>query len=69
MCRRPLGRTTEGTGLNADGAMLPSRLRSSILYRMGQKKMARGYLQLARSAITSEMDNMRALIAKEEAGM
>ena len=69
MCGRPLGRTTEGTGLHADGAMLPSRLRSSILYRMGQKKLARGYLQLARSAITSEMDNMRALIAKEEAGM
>jgi hypothetical protein len=36
---------------------------------MGEKKLARGYLQLARTAIASEMDNMRALLAEEEAGM
>lgn len=46
---------------------LPVRLHSTILYRMGQKKLARQYLQLARSEIASEMICMRALIAEEQA--
>ncbi len=55
-CMRDVGRTT-----------LPARLHSTILYRTGQKQLARQYLQLARSAVVAEMDRMRALIAEEEA--
>jgi len=34
---------------------------------MGQKKLAREYLHLARTAIATEMECMQALIAEEEA--
>ncbi|CAK0754341.1 hypothetical protein CVIRNUC_002290 [Coccomyxa viridis] len=51
----------------SEGEGLPARLHNTILYRMGQKRLAREYLQLARSATGDEMHRMRALVAKEEA--
>ena len=56
-----------GCAWDAGQTTLPARLHSTILYRMGQKKLTRQYLQLARSAIASEMICMRALIAEENA--
>lgn len=61
--------SAEGVSVGAGGDPLHTRLRSTILYRMGQKRLARDYLQLARLAIGSEMDQMRMLIAEEEAGL
>lgn len=44
---------------------MPPRLWNSVVYRAGQKRIARGYLDLARTAVMEELEHMQRL-SKEE---
>jgi hypothetical protein len=49
----------------AGGSALPGRLRNCVVYRAGQKRLARGYLDLARSAVMEELTRMQGLLHED----
>lgn len=46
----------------AGGPQLPRQLRDSVIYRAGQKRLARGWLQLGRTAVMEELQHMQKLL-------
>ena len=52
--------------MGAGGGKLPGRLRDCVVYRAGQKRIARSYLQLARVAVMEELEHMQQLLRDAE---
>lgn len=48
------------------GGKLPGRLRDCIVYRAGQKRIVRGYLDLAREAVMEDLQRMQQLLGESE---
>jgi hypothetical protein len=44
----------------------PGRLRDCIVYRAGQKRIVRGYLDLAREAVMEDLQRMQQLLGESE---
>lgn len=48
------------------GGKVPGRLRDCIVYRAGQKRIVRGYLDLAREAVMEDLQRMQQLLGESE---
>ena len=50
-------RISEGDG-RSDGNLLSDKMRASVIYRMGQKRLVRGFLQEAEMALEVCLDHV-----------
>ena len=48
------------------GGKLSGRLRDCVVYRAGQKRIARSYLQLARAAVMEDLECMQQLLREDD---